>query len=152
MSAFDRNYYVDLIEHRYFGGVMDSDFERIRASFNEGAQVLIRHGDGPPRQFAMPPVTDGTDNLMKFYEHICGEYEVWFGDFVHYMDEDNDRAASRFQVRLTPKAGGEYDGQPVQELKNCNFFDFRDGQIDHMIIYYSNPDADQTSPTGYPKL
>jgi hypothetical protein len=151
MPNLDDNYYVDLIERRYFGGVVAADFGRIRDSFTDDALVLIRHGDGPAREFAVTPENSDSQGLMAFYEHICGQYDCWFGNFVHYMDANHDRAASRFLVRLTPKAGGEYDGWPVQELNNCNFFDFRDGLIQHMIVYYSNPTADQSTPTGYPQ-
>ena len=35
---------------------------------------------------------------------------------------------------------------------NCNFFEFQDDLISHMIIYYANPNTGTSeTPTGYPK-
>ena len=146
-----RAFLTDLIENRYFGGVTRSDMAGIRGCFSDDATVVIRHGDNPPRQFAAAGQGPDVSDLMTFYEHICGNYECWFGDFVNYLDPEGACAASRFMVRLTPRPEGRYAGVPVQELMNCNFFDLSaDGRIQHMIVYYSNSAGGEGAPTGYP--
>jgi len=150
--VIDRDACIELIEDRYFGGVMRADLAGVRDCFTNDARVVIRHGDLPPRQFAVAPAVDES-NLLAFYEHICGNYECWFGEFRHYVDVEQQRAASTFKVRLTPRPEGAFSAWPIQELVNCNFFDFDDGRIAKMIIYYSNPGATRTgepNPTGYP--
>jgi hypothetical protein len=55
---------------------------------------------------------------------------------------------------LRPKPDGLYADADVQHLLNCNFFEFRDGLISHMIVYYVNPEAGEgggSAPTGYPQ-
>lgn len=148
MSSLDRAGSVELIEERYFGSVARADIDGVADCFTPSATVIIRHGDLPHRHFGVNPTGDEAD-LLEFYRHICGEYECWFGKFQHYIDVDQQRAASRFEVRLTPKPGGAYSDWPVQTLTNCNFFDFAGDRIEHMIIYYSNPGA-SGNPTGYP--
>ena len=50
----------------------------------------------------------------------------------------------------------QYADAGPQELRNCNFFEFDNGAISHMIIYYANPqsggsvDRGTETPTGYP--
>lgn len=148
---------IDLIENRYFGSVMRADLAAIESCFTRDSEVLIRHGDGKPRRFIGRDVVHAAAEaspLMDFYIHICGEYSCWFGDYTHTIDEEAQRAASLFTVRLTPIAGRKYDGWPVQELTNANFFWFRGTQIARMIIYYSNPNPTAApgtrNPTGYP--
>jgi hypothetical protein len=143
---------IDLIEQRYFGGVSRGDFAGILDCFAPDATVIIRHGDHPPRLFsAAGPQPPEISDLMSFYEHIHGNYDCWFGEFVHYLDPEASRAASRFTVRLTPRPEGRYAGLPVQELMNCNFFDLApDGRIAHMIVYYANAGGGAGAPTGYP--
>jgi hypothetical protein len=151
-----RDSIIDLIEKRYFGNVMRADLPAIRACFTPDCEVLIRHGDGPARRFVGEAVVNAREAspLMDFYTHICGEYACWFGDFTHTIDTETQRAASLFTVRLTPLAGRKYEGWPVQELTNANFFWFRGERIARMIIYYSNPHPTAPdgvrNPTGYP--
>jgi len=149
METLNRDECVELIESHYFGGVMAADLHQIRSCFTDDAIVTIRHGDRQPRLFSLQPLA-GHQDLMSFYEHICGEYDCWFGHFRHYIDAPQQSAASTFEVRLTPKPGGAYDGWAIQTLYNCNFFNFRDRRIFDMLIYYSNPGAGE-NPTGYPQ-
>lgn len=154
----NRNSYIDFIEERYFGNVANADFDQILGCFTDDARVTVRHGDFPVRLFTMNP-GPGESDLRGFYQHLCDNYDCWFGEYRHYIDLEQDSAASRFTVRLEPKADGLYAGAPTQELYNCNFFEFRDGRISDMIIYYSNPELktddagnQQNKPTGYPQL
>ena len=151
----DRASCVEFIEQTYFGSVRNGDIGAIMACFDSEAKVIIRHGDNPERFFSVQPSGAAT-NLLDFYQHICGNYDARFGDFQHFIDIDEQRAASHFKVRLTPKPEGLYAEAGVQELLNCNFFEFNDGLIGHMIIYYANPQGDAATgsaktPTGYPR-
>ena len=152
----NRRAYVEFIEDSYFGSVASGLYEKILDCFTDDARVIIRHGDNPERRFAVNP-GDEELALASFYEHLCQNYDCWFGDFHHYVDLEQRCAASRFTVRLKPKPGGLYANESPQELRNCNFFDFHDHRIGDMIIYYSNPNEspdDATTkerPTGYPK-
>ena len=90
------------------------------------------------------------DNLQTFYAHLCGNYDAWFGEFTHFVDLEAQRSACYFTVRLTPKPDGLYADATVQTLRNCNFFEYVDDRIQHMIIYYSNTESADDAPTGYP--
>jgi hypothetical protein len=153
----DRSSYVEFIEQTYFGSVADGNINQVLSCFNDDARVIIRHGDQPERLFALHPL-EGEAELPSFYEHLCDNYDCWFGKYHHYIDIEQDSAASRFTVRLEPKPNGLYANAAPQELRNCNFFEFRSHRISDMIIYYSNPDeqsddahANNDKPTGYPK-
>jgi hypothetical protein len=151
----DRHSYIEFIEQRYFGNVAEGKLDEVLNCFNDDAQVVIRHGDKPERRFALLPQAAESD-LLSFYQHLCENYECWFGNYHHYIDIEEGSAASRFTVRLTPISSGIYASYAAQELRNCNFFEFRDGRISDMIIYYANPDSQNTKsqqsgkPTGYP--
>ena len=145
----DRAWYVDFIERRYFKSVSAGDLEAVLDCFADDADVLIRHGDNPERRYSPSP-GPGQEPLPGFFEHLCGNYDCWFGHFRHTVDLDEGRAASRFTVRLTPKPGGLYADHPTQRLLNSNFFEFDDGRITFMMINYANA-AGPDTPTGYPK-
>lgn len=150
MKKLDRAGCIKLIERDYFGSVAAGDFAAVKACFADDAKVVIRHGDTPARHFHLEPKrADEMPLIEGFYGHLCGNYEPWFGDFHHTIDIEQQRAASRFTVKLKPLPGGDYPDAGVQCLKNCNFFEFVDERISWMMIYYSNPEAQADSPTGY---
>ena len=140
--------FVDFIERRYFGNVAAGKLDGVRDCFADDAEVLIRHGDNPERRYSPSP-GPGREPLQSFFEHLCGNYDCWFGDFRHTIDMDRQRAASRFTVRLAPKPDGLYADHPPQQLLNSNFFEFAAGKITFMLIYYANVGA-SGAPTGYP--
>jgi hypothetical protein len=152
----DRESCIAFIEQTYFGNVRGGNVDAVMACFTPDASLIIRHGDNPERFFGVES-SDGVTPLQAFYGHLCGNYDAWFGDFEHYIDSGEQRAATRFTVRLVPKPDGLYADTGTQELVNCNFFEIRDALISHMIIYYANPKAGvaaaghSATPTGYPK-
>jgi hypothetical protein len=152
MQLKDRESIIQFVERDYFGSVRDQATDAVMRCFHADATVLIRHGDNPVRRFAVKPSSENSD-LRDFYAHLVGNYEAWFGDFTHFVDIQESRSACYFTVRLTPRPGGLYSGAGTQELKNCNFFEYADDKIRHMIIYYSNvnSDAADSTPTGYPR-
>lgn len=149
--TLDRAALVALVEVRYFGNVAAGDIEATRACFTDDAEVLIRHGDGPPRRLVGTP-GPGESPLEDFWRHLCGNYRPSFGDFGHVVDEPAQRIASTFTVTLEPHAGTPLAARGTQRLRNCNFFQLRDGRIAGMLVYYSNADAPAGTgaPTGYP--
>ena len=149
MPLSDRAAIIEFVEQAYFGSVRRRDIPAVMACFDSAAEVLIRHGDNPVRNFAVAPVS-GSDNLQEFYAHLCGNYDAWFGDFTHVVDTGVARSACYFTVRLTPRPDGDYADAGVQTLRNCNFFQYADNRIHHMIIYYANAESEGGAPTGYP--
>ena len=146
----NRSACIDFIERRYFGSVAAGDIDAVMDCFAADAQVLIRHGDQPERRFSPTPGSD-QEPLASFFEHLCANYDCWFGDFTHTIDIGRQRAASRFKVRLTPRPDGLYSEFPVQQLMNSNFFEFDGARITFMLINYANTgESDSPKPTGYP--
>ncbi len=153
MAERTHGYYVKLVEEDYFGSVTRQDKDAILACFTEEARVTIYHGDNEPRRFSGKSRT-GDSPLSTFFDHLLANYDPAFEDFTHYVDVANDRCAAHFRVHLTPKPASPYLKIGVLVLQNCNFFRCRDGKIDDMILYYSNPSAaksGQPMPTGFPK-
>jgi hypothetical protein len=152
MPFNSREAVMGFIEHDYFGSAMRNDVTGMLNCFIDTAKIIVRHGDNPERYFSPDPKARQTD-LRIFYEHLCGTFEPWFGGFFHVVDLEQQRAACYFTVRLTPRDASQLDQVGIQMLNNCNFFDFSDGKIKKMIIYYSNSAAapDASVPTGYPQ-
>ena len=141
-----RQAYIELVEQTYFGSVVRGDMDAVLGCFTDDAVVTIRHGDDTPRIFHQSPA-QGQLALSEFYVHLLQQFEPWFGDYRHYYDAETHTGASRFQVRLTPRPGQQVD---AQHLLNCNFFVLEGKKIREMLIYYSNPGANDGAATGYP--
>jgi hypothetical protein len=151
MTPLDYVSCLRFVEQQYFGNVRRGNLDTVMACFTVGAKVIIRHGDNPERVFIAGSTGEASE-LREFYEHLCSNYDAWFGDFQHVIDTRQQRSACYFTVKLTPKPEGLYASAGTQELHNCNFFEYQDGLIGHMIIYYSNSLAGEAGrPTGYPK-
>ena len=151
MAELERNDYIRLVEEDYFGNVVTGDLQKVLDCFTEDTAVTIRHGDNPPRLFSKNGA-EGTGELQDFYKHLCGNFTPWFGDFDHYIDVPEQRCSCTFVVKLSPLPGSDYLDAGPQTLRNCNFFKYRDGKIEEMIIYYSNHESGlEQTPTGYPK-
>ena len=151
MTNLDRNQYIKLVEEDYFGNVAKGNIDKVLTCFTDDTLVTIRHGDNPIRVFNKPG-NNGTSQLLEFYKHLCGNYTPWFGDFIHYIDVEEQRCACTFTVKLDPKEDSDYFVAGKQTLRNCNFFTCKDGKISEMTIYYSNTESGlEKTPTGYPK-
>ncbi|MCS6948161.1 MAG: nuclear transport factor 2 family protein [Steroidobacteraceae bacterium] len=148
----ERTDYIDLVEKRYFGRVSAGDVDGACACFTGDAEILILHGDHPPRRFyAQPPA--GEQHLTAFWRHLCDHFTARFDRFEHVVDTEAARCACTFTVTLTPKPDSPYVERGTLTLRNCNFFWLCDGKIARMVIYYANPDSGGDPigrPTGYP--
>ena len=151
MSLNNRAGVVSFVEESYFGNVSANNIDAVMECFHSDATVLIRHGDKPPRHFAVEP-DSGESHLREFYTHLCGSFEARFEDFSHFIDLEANGSACYFTVRLTPRSADMLDSVGVQVLRNCNFFHYRGGKIERMMIYYANSAAEtaDAKPTGYP--
>ena len=118
--------------------------------FTPDARVTIYHGDAAPRIFLAAPAA-GESPLRDFFDHLLANYAVRFSGFRHFVDAESERCAATFDVEITPKPDSAYLVAGVRHLKNCNFFQCRDGKIFDMIIYYATPGAAPDGPTGFPK-
>ena len=153
---FDRKYYVDLVENRYFGNVAKEDIKAACSCFTSDSQVVIYHGDNQVRRFYGTP-KEGEAALEVFYDHLLGNYDAAFDGFEHTIDLESARCAANFTVTLSPKIGSDYEDVGRLTLNNSNFFRCRDGKIFFMVIYYANPTlgskigVQANSPTGFPK-
>lgn len=117
--SLSRDECIELIEERYFGSVTRGNIDAALTCFTPDAVITIRHGDSPPR--TLKAGGEGADALRGFLEHLLANYEPSFTDFIHYVDTENRRCASRFTVSLTPRPDSAYAAAGAQELKNCNF-------------------------------
>ncbi len=151
-----RDDYIKLVEEDYFGNVAQSNIDAILNCFTDDSSINIRHGDMPLRSFSKNPSASETA-LEDFYAHLCGNFNAWFGNFVHYVDAEIAHCSCTFTVQLKPLAESPYLDAGPQTLNNCNFFSYENGRIREMTIYYSNSEAgvlharDSITPTGYPK-
>jgi len=156
MGSFGRDYYIDLVERRYFGAVMAEDLTAVEGCFTPDAEIVIYHGDNPVRRFYGRPAP-GQQPLRAFWAHLCGNYAAHFGQFRHVVDPAHGCCAATFVVTLTPKPHSPYLATGPLTLNNCNFFWCADGLIVRMIIYYANPTLGaqlglaSAGPTGFPK-
>jgi hypothetical protein len=152
MSFDSRDAVISFVEQAYFGSAMRADVAGMLDCFASDACVTVRHGDNPARYFS--PAAHGRYAVLgAFFEHLCGTFEPWFGDFQHFVDLEHDRSACYFTVRLTPRLPEMLAATGVLELRNCNFFHYQEKKIQDMTIYYSNSGADgqENTPTGYPQ-
>jgi hypothetical protein len=150
VSKYSREYYVNLVENDYFASVTREDIAAALGCFTPDAHVTIYHGDAPARRFAAAPKA-GESPLREFYDHLLANYVPRFTGFRHFVDPPSECCAAYFDVELSPKPDSPYLGAGKRQLKNCNFFECRDGKIHHMIIYYADPGANPGGPTGFPK-
>ena len=150
MSNYSRDYYVNLVENDYFASVAREDIAAALRCFTPDAHVTIYHGDAPARRFAAAPKA-GESPIREFYDHLLANYVPRFSGFLHFVDPPSERCAATFDVELSPKPDSPYLGAGKRHLKNCNFFQCRDGKIHDMIIYYADPGANPGGPTGFPK-
>jgi ketosteroid isomerase-like protein len=145
-----RDAYVELVEEHYFGNVSRGDIEAVVRCFRPDAQVVIYHGDAAPRRYRVGATGPG-EPIRDWYRHLVGSFEPRFTEFEHYVDVAAERVASTFLVTLTPRARAAAPEHGVQRLRNCNFFRCANGKIASMIVYYANPLAPGSAPTGYPR-
>jgi hypothetical protein len=115
--------YIDFVERAYFGAVKAGDAEAVLAP----ARVMRR---------APGASEESLDDFMRAGER----FDLTYLDFVHFVDCAAERVASHFTLLIVPRA----DDVPPRRMRNCNFFQFRDGVLVDVIAYFCNPGKART--------
>jgi len=120
------DYYVDMVENRYFGKVDNKDLEAVLDCFTEDAVFTI--------QSAFTTHEGRDTGIRKMFENLFSTYEpkIVHRDFEHVVDPENNCCAARFDVELV-----ETDGKETN-LSNCNFFFLNEeGKFERVFVYMS---------------
>jgi len=141
-----RDDYIRFVEVHYFGNVRAADHETVLGFFAPDATLTGYAGDAPARVMRKKPTAgEGSlEDFMKAAEH----FDLTYSDFVHHIDLEAERVASRFTLVMAPKPGGAMAHMPTRRLKNCNFFQFENGLLIDVVAYFSNPKSAATDETA----
>jgi ketosteroid isomerase-like protein len=129
--------YVDFVERLYFGAVRAADVAGVLSLFAPEAVLTGDRGDAPARVLRLEPRA-GEESLEAFMA-AGRDFELSYQDFLHVVDCAACRIASRFTLLMVPRAGGAQAHMPARRMHNCNFFQFRDGQLIDVVAYFCNP-------------
>jgi len=123
----DPQFYVDMVENRYFANVDKYDLEKVLACFCEDAVFTIQSAHSTHR---------GRDvEIREMFINLFRNYapKMVHKDFRHVVDPENQRIASQFNVELISSEGGE-----EILLTNCNFFYLENGKFKEVYVYMSD--------------
>jgi ketosteroid isomerase-like protein len=121
-----RDYYVDMVEEKYFASVDRKDMEAVLDCFAEDAVFTI--------QSAFTTHEGRDTGIRQMFENLFATYEqkIVHRDFKHVVDAENNRCAAQFEVELTDTEGNE------TYLSNCNFFYLdENGKFERVFVYMS---------------
>lgn len=120
------DYYVDMVESKYFANVDRKDMEAVLDCFAEDAVFTI--------QSAFTTHEGRDAGIRQMFENLFETYsqKIVHRDFKHVVDVDNNRCAAQFEVELTDGEGAE------TYLSNCNFFYLdENGKFERVFVYMS---------------
>lgn len=121
-----RDYYVDMVESKYFANVDRKDMDAVLDCFAEDAVFTI--------QSAFTTHEGRDTGIRQMFENLFETYsqKIVHRDFKHVVDVDNNRCAAQFEVELIDAEGNE------TYLSNCNFFYLDDnGKFERVFVYMS---------------
>lgn len=121
-----RDYYVDMVESKYFANVDRKDMDAVLDCFAEDAVFTI--------QSAFTTHEGRDTGIRQMFENLFETYsqKIVHRDFKHVADVDNNRCAAQFEVELIDAEGNE------TYLSNCNFFYLDDnGKFERVFVYMS---------------
>ena len=125
-QAKGHEFYVDVVENRYFGNVDRKDMDAVLDCFAEDAVFTIQSAF---------TVHEGRDTgIRQMFENLFATYEpkIVHRDFEHVVDVENNRCSAKFEVELAEKDGKETN------LSNCNFFFFdENGKFERVFVWMS---------------
>ena len=131
MSAakYAREYYVDIVEKRYFANVDAKNMQAVLDCFNPSAVFTI--------QSAFVTHEGRDTGVRRMFENLFTTYrrKIVHKNFRHIVDLENHCCASQFEVELI-----DPDGKDVK-LSNCNFFYLKDGKFERVYVYMSGPNV-----------
>lgn len=120
------DYYVDMVENKYFAKVDGKDMDSVLDCFTEDAVFTI--------QSAFTTHEGRDTGIRKMFENLFETYssKMVHRDFTHVVDPENNRCSSQFDVELVDAGGNETN------LSNCNFFYLNeDGKFERVYVYMS---------------
>jgi hypothetical protein len=139
--------YSRLIEHQYFGNMALARPDLILALLTEDAHLTAFHANDPPRRVRRDP-GPGEESFEHFLSALHADFTLHYSQFMHVVDTGRQRSACTFRLEIRPRVADPSVG--VRVLRNCNFFQFRDGLICAVTAYFSLPtdDRDPWSTSG----
>lgn len=121
-----REYYVDMVENRYFGNVDAKNLEGVLDCFREDAVFTIQ---------STFTTHKGRDvGIKQMFENLFETYspKIVHRDFDHIVDTGSGCCSSRFKVELVDEEGAELN------YSNCNFFYLdEDGRFERVFVWFS---------------
>ena len=129
---------IAMVEKVYFGGMTRGDVEPIFALFAPGATITTFYGETPARRMCAEP-GPGEEPLADFFTKAVDTFDVYYTDFEHVVDVEAERIWSIYTLHISGKPGGPMADSPARELRNCNFFELRNGRIIAVTAYFANP-------------
>jgi ketosteroid isomerase-like protein len=120
------DYYVDMVESKYFANVDRKDMDAVLDCFTEDAVFTI--------QSAFTTHEGRETGIRRMFENLFETYpqKIVHRDFKHVVDAENNRCAAQFEVELTDAEGNE------TYLSNCNFFYLdENGKFERVFVYMS---------------
>jgi len=122
----DRNYYVDMVEEKYFASVRRRDVAATLDCFTEDAVFTI--------QSAFTTHAGRDTGIRRMFETFFRNYpSVIHRDFTHVVDVEHECCATQFNAELVAAVGTKLN------MSNCNHFFFEDGKFKRVFVYMSGP-------------
>lgn len=121
-----REYYVDIVENRYFGNVDVKNLEGVLDCFGDDAVFTI--------QSAFTTHEGRDAGIRQMFENLFETYspKIVHRSFDHVVDAESGRCSSRFEVELVDGEGEEFN------YSNCNFFYLdEEGRFERVFVWFS---------------
>lgn len=123
-----KDFYVNMVETKYFGNVDGRNLEAVLANFREDAVFTIQSAQS---------VHKGRDSeIRQMFIELFKNYEpkMIHRDFRHVVDVENNCISSQFIVELIETTSGA-----EIYLTNCNFFYLdENGKFKEVYVYMSD--------------
>lgn len=123
-KPFDYDYYVEMVEKRYFASVDRKDMTALLDCFCEDAVFTIQSAFS---------VHEGRDTgIKKMFEEYFENF-TWgvHKEFVHLVDPERQCGASQFNVEVEAPDGTKTC------MSNANFHYFENGKLKRVYVYMS---------------
>lgn len=134
-----RDQYIDIVEHQYFGNMALARPEKILPLLAPDAVLTGFFGASDARAVSQDG-RPGTESFAHFLSALHADFALQYSGFLHFVDLQAERCACTFRLQITPRAA---DSQvAVRVLRNCNFFQFDQGQIKAVTAYFAAPPKD----------
>lgn len=126
-QARGHDFYVDMVEQKYFANVDRKNLEGVLECFAEDAVFTIQS------HFTVHEVCDA--GVKEMFENLFTTYEpkIVHKDFEHVVDEEHNSCSAKFNVELAQK-----EDEKEVTFSNCNFF-FLDenGKFSRVFVWFS---------------